>query len=277
MGSCRRLSVALIAFVPLTAAPALAGEPFHYPAGKLPSGAELKYVNDLPVLTVSGGPQEIGAAVGDLALKPDSRILSYTRDLLKADNVELTWPLFVAAGKGMLKHFPADYRTEMDALAKAAGADPDVVTVSNTFFDLKNTFECSALMVDPSRSATGGVLFGRNLDYPSMGYIHEHTLVTVYRPTGKHAFVSVGFPGLVGVLSGMNDAGLCSGRAGGLRREGRRAALQRPGRPLRASAIAGCWKNARPLRRRKSCWKACCARACSTWRWRTKRGRPFSR
>ena len=42
-----------------------------------------------------------------------------------------------------------------------------------------------------------------------MGYIHEHTLVTVYRPTGKHAFASVGFPGLVGVLSGMNDAGLC--------------------------------------------------------------------
>ncbi len=83
------------------------------------------------------------------------------------------------------------------------------MTVSNTFFDLKNTFECSALMVEASRSATGGVLFGRNLDYPSMGYIHEHTLVTVYRPTGKHAFVSVGFPGLVGVLSGMNDAGLC--------------------------------------------------------------------
>ena len=59
------------------------------------------------------------------------------------------------------------------------------------------------------RSATGGVLFGRNLDYPSLGYLHEYTLVTVYRPTGKHAFVSVGFPGLVGVLSGMNDAGLC--------------------------------------------------------------------
>ena len=83
------------------------------------------------------------------------------------------------------------------------------MTVANTLFDLKNTFECSALMVEPSRSATGGVLFGRNLDYPSAGYIHEHTLVTVYRPTGKHAFVSVGFPGLVGVLSGMNDAGLC--------------------------------------------------------------------
>ena len=32
--------------------------------------------------------------------------------------------------------------------------------------------------------------------------------MTVYRPEGKHAFATVGFPGLIGCLSGMNDAGL---------------------------------------------------------------------
>ncbi len=32
--------------------------------------------------------------------------------------------------------------------------------------------------------------------------------MTVYRPRGKRAFVSVGLPGMVGCLSGMNDAGL---------------------------------------------------------------------
>jgi isopenicillin-N N-acyltransferase-like protein len=35
--------------------------------------------------------------------------------------------------------------------------------------------------------------------------------VTVYRPDGKHAFATVGFPGLVGCLSGINDAGLSLG------------------------------------------------------------------
>jgi isopenicillin-N N-acyltransferase like protein len=50
---------------------------------------------------------------------------------------------------------------------------------------------------------------GRNLDYPSLGYAQEFTLVTVYRPKdAKHAFATVGFPGLMGCLSGMNDAGL---------------------------------------------------------------------
>jgi predicted choloylglycine hydrolase len=187
---------------------ARAAEPFRYPTGRV-GNAEMKYINGLPVLTAGGSPEEIGAAVGRLALKPSSRLLTFPRELLKAENAEDSWPFFLRCGKGMVAHFPADYRTEMAAVAASAGADPEAVTVANTFFDLKNTFQCSALAVEGPRSATGGVLFGRNLDYPSLGYIHEHTLVTVYRPTGKHAFASVGFPGIVGVLSGMNDAGLC--------------------------------------------------------------------
>jgi isopenicillin-N N-acyltransferase-like protein len=187
---------------------ARAAEPYPYPPGRA-DNAEMKYINGLPVLTVSGTPKEMGAAVGALALKPSSRILSFPRELLKAGSSEDAWPLFVRLGKGMVKQFPADHREEMNALAQSASADLDALTVANTMFDLKSTFACSSLAVEGSRSATGGVLFGRNLDYPSLGYAHEYTLVTVYRPTGKHAFASIGFPGLVGVVSGMNDAGLC--------------------------------------------------------------------
>jgi hypothetical protein len=46
------------------------------------------------------------------------------------------------------------------------------------------------------------------MDYLGLGYLHEYTLVTVYRPRGKRAFVAVGYPGMVGVVSGINDAGL---------------------------------------------------------------------
>ena len=118
----RRLAVALFAL--LASSPVRAGEPFHYPAGKSPNGAELKYVNGLPVLTVAGSPDEIGTAVGGLALKPDARILSYPRDLLRADGIELMWPVFLFGGKGMVKHFPADYRTEMDAITRGGRRRP---------------------------------------------------------------------------------------------------------------------------------------------------------
>src|SRR5262249_29832537 len=67
----------------------------------------------------------------------------------------------------------------------------------------------STLVVEPGRSTTGGLLFGRNFDFPPLGgTLPQYTLVTVYRPKGKHAFVAVGFPGLIGHPSGMNDAGL---------------------------------------------------------------------
>jgi predicted choloylglycine hydrolase len=75
-------------------------------------------------------------------------------------------------------------------------------------FDLKKLFACSTLIVEPDRSATKGPLFGRNLDFPSFGYLQDYSLVTIYRPKGKHAFASIGFPGVIGCLSGMNDAGL---------------------------------------------------------------------
>jgi predicted choloylglycine hydrolase len=110
----------------------------------------------------------------------------------------------------MLPHFPSDHRQELEAIVKA-GVDRNPVVLGNTMFDVKKLFACSAIVVAGDRSETGGVLVGRNLDFPSLGYVHEYSLVTVYHSPGKHAFASVGFPGVVGCLSGMNDAGLCLG------------------------------------------------------------------
>jgi isopenicillin-N N-acyltransferase like protein len=205
-----RFILSLAATLLITAS-AWSAEPFRFPVGTHGPTAELKYVKDVPVLIVAGTPEEMGEAVGTLALKPAPKALGYPRDLLKRVAMERLWNVFVTGGEGMFKHFPADYQKELEALIKASGAGRDGVIVGNTLFDLKKVVACSAVLIEADRSATGGPLFGRNLDYPSLGYIHEYSLVTVYRPKGKHAFASIGFPGLVGCLSGMNDAGLCLG------------------------------------------------------------------
>jgi hypothetical protein len=203
-----RLSLILSLFsLTLTFPCASAAEVFCFPTGRNGHG-ELKYVNGLPVLVVAGTPEEMGTAVGLLALKPGVRTLDYPRDLLKTRAAEKTWDLFIKGGHGMFQRFPIAYQQELEAMVKSAGVPRDPVIAGNTFFDLKKFLACSAILVESQRSATGGPLLGRNLDYPSLGYIHQYSLVTVYRPTGKHAFVSIGFPGLVGCLSGMNDAGL---------------------------------------------------------------------
>jgi hypothetical protein len=190
---------------------AWAEAPFAYPDGKHPGGAELRHINGLPVLIVAGTPEEIGTGVGALALKPAARVLEYPHDLLRALKIDGSWAFFVGSGKGMFKRFPSESRQEVEAITKAAGVEEDAVITGNTFFDLKKVIACSAVLVEKERSATGGPLLARNLDYPSLGYIHRYSLVSVYRPRGKHAFAAIGFPGLVGCLSGMNDAGLSLG------------------------------------------------------------------
>jgi hypothetical protein len=182
-------------------------EPFRFPEKKYGTG-ELRYLNKVPVLTVSGTPAQIGEAVGVLAVKPAPKVLDYPREVLDYFAAGLLWNAVLSKGRDMVGHFPADYRAELEAMTKASGAPRDKLVAGNTLFDIKKIVLCSALMLEADRTATGGTLLGRNLDYPSLDYIHEYSLVTVYRPKGKRAFVSVGFPGLVGCITGMNDAGL---------------------------------------------------------------------
>src|SRR5262245_63844651 len=192
--------------------PGHAAEPFRFPEAKAGTSGQLKYVNQVPVLVASGTPDEIGEAVGTLALKPGQHATDYPRDLLKLHRIELFWPLLVKSGNGLFQHFPDEYRKELDAMSQASKVDRERLVVGNTMFDLKSVFACSAVLTEKDRSATGGPLLARNLDYPSLGYINEYSLVTVYRPKGKHAFAEGGIAGLVGVVCGMSGDGLTAPR-----------------------------------------------------------------
>jgi predicted choloylglycine hydrolase len=203
-----RLSLCLLL---LSAGLAPAADPFRYPETKQAGKAELKYVKDIPVLRVAGTPEEIGEQAGALGLKPAQKICDYPLDYLKRVRLDFLWPSLLKEGEKMLKQCPADSQAELEALVKGSGIQRERVVAGNTMFDLKKMLACSALIVEPQRSATRGPLLGRNLDYPSLGYAEQYGLVTIYRPKGKHAFASIGFPGLVGCLSGMNDAGLALG------------------------------------------------------------------
>lgn len=180
---------------------------FRYPEATLP-GASLGYREGLPVLSVAGSPDEIGRAVGELAVRPGERMTRYPDDSLRHFWLTgLRRPL-LWMGRRLLRRAPTEYLAELDAMSAASGVDRDSLVLGNTLFDIKKIVACSAFLVEASRSRTGAPMLARNLDYPPHGYAHHYTLVTVYRPTGRKAFVSVGFPGLIGVLSGMNADGL---------------------------------------------------------------------
>lgn len=80
---------------------------------------------------------------------------------------------------------------------------------ANTVADITSGMGCSTVIVEKDRSTTGGPIFGRNFDWMPTKGITEHTLVVVYKGEGKRAFAAVTVAPIAGVISGMNDAGLC--------------------------------------------------------------------
>lgn len=188
--------------------PGQAAEPFRFPETKHGKG-ELRYVHGLPLLTVEGTPEEIGDQVGVLVVRPLKDLEPQFKAFLKRQGLDRVYPLIVKACTTLISRLPEDHRKELDAMVKASGMDRDMFIVANAMLDILKIGGCSTLIVEPSRSATGELLFGRNFDFWSLDALSRYHVVTVYRPKGKKAFVSVGFPGLIGFPTAMNEDGLC--------------------------------------------------------------------
>jgi hypothetical protein len=178
----------------------------------------LAYHNGIPILRVAGTPEDIGEQLGVLSVQPAPPLLDFPADLVRhfVRSRLLARVLVrraVRLGGRLLAQFPEAPGRELDSMI-AAGLDRDRMVLGNTLYDLKNIrpwqiLGCSSLIVPAARSATGGPLFGRNVDFHSMGYLHEYSLVTIRPRTPRtRAHMTLGFPGLVGCFSGMNDAGL---------------------------------------------------------------------
>jgi isopenicillin-N N-acyltransferase like protein len=213
----RRFYCLLLVFIAATAGPPRAhcaqgrgeaAEKLPFQEGRFEKG-ELKYVKGLPVLTLHGTPEEMGRQEAALTGGLVKVLGSYPQRLMTLAGRGKDWDKCVAAARTLMTHAPQAHRDELRSFAAKAGIEPDMLTVANTIMDLyRGSFACSSLMIEPLKSKTGGVVFGRNLDFYSLGVLDRYGLITVRKPPGKHAFATVGFPGLAGCISGMNDAGL---------------------------------------------------------------------
>lgn len=213
MRNCFAVLAGIIAAL-VFAVPSLAAPPERYPAGKH-GPASLQTINGLAVMTVAGTPAEMGEQTGALGCKAmDGTVRGLMTLFQSKAGFRKAWPVMMVTARGMKESFPPHHLEEMEACAKASGMPRDWFLVGNIAADMFKVGEmaqlgaCSTFVVEPARSATGGTLMGRNLDIPTVEPMAECTLVTVYRPKGKKAFASIGFPGLIGVASGMNGSGV---------------------------------------------------------------------
>jgi len=198
--------LAAVLLFALLSAVALA-EPIRTFAPLKAEGAELRYIGEIPVAIFTGTPTEIGRQHAALLTPVGEKVLDFPKRFAAEFGLEAFWPFMAQAGRTLVMNTPERHQQELAAIAQHSGLGDDRLVVANTLLELRR-IGCSSLIVEPERSATGGPLFGRNFDFETLGELHKYSLLLVYRPEGKHAFASVGFPGLVGVLSGINDAGL---------------------------------------------------------------------
>ncbi|MBM4320630.1 MAG: hypothetical protein FJ125_11890 [Deltaproteobacteria bacterium] len=104
-------------------------------------------------------------------------------------------------------HQPAEHLRQLEAMARAAGVDRDALLAVQLSPELARGLACSCLGLQGERSATGRVLLARNLDWLGGELLGGMALVVVERG-GPAPLVSLTWPGLVGVVTGINGAGL---------------------------------------------------------------------
>ena len=128
---------------------------------------------------------------------------------------------------------PEDRRREIAAQAQGFQPDPfdDVLPTYHRFvflqslYDISLSFEHSPLLGCTSFTLTGGASAGghdilaRNFDFEAGPVFDEGKAVFLVREEGRIPYASVAWPGLVGVVTGMNAEGLARVVHGGRARE----------------------------------------------------------
>jgi isopenicillin-N N-acyltransferase-like protein len=159
-----------------------------------------------PLVQMHGTGTEMGTSHGE-QLGPALKTL-YAQYFSKffASEMQRQMALMVA-GVFQTQAAP-EHQDEIKALALKAGLDAREVMLEQCFLDATPMVACSTFTVPGSACADGVARFARNLDWPGLDIADKASVLLVFHPKDRYAFASVAWPGMLGVLSGMNEHGL---------------------------------------------------------------------
>ncbi|UCH34388.1 MAG: hypothetical protein JSV65_17975 [Armatimonadota bacterium] len=163
-------------------------------------------------ITLTGSAGEIGHQHGSaLSVEIAEVIESFLRR--SAEVFETPYDEIRRRIKGFEERIDPEYVEEMQAIACAARVDYEDVLALNTFFDTDSILTCqSAMCVNlvafGPATASGRLLHGRNLDFPSTQEVQSSARVIEYHPRTGNSFISACWAGVAGVFTAMNSAGL---------------------------------------------------------------------
>lgn len=195
-------SAPAVSVAPSTSAPVVANEaPAPAPVQATPENYPFK------VVELRGDGTQMGEQHGK-ALGKSMNLLfdKFLSQYLPSPKLRF---LAMAAAMGFEQKLLPEHLAEIQALAKSSGMSIGNAMLGQCFLDLTPMTACSTVTLPAYASPDHIARFGRNLDFPSFNVADKYSVLFIYHPAGRYQFAAVGWPGLTGVLSGMNEHGLC--------------------------------------------------------------------
>lgn len=206
------------------------------------SGASARREGGLWLVRLSGSPDEIGwthsRLLRDEMVENEGVLLG---ELERSVRLPARWLLLDLAQlryRNVDQGMSAERRREIAATAKGFAPDPyervfptyQRFVYLNALYDIALSFEespligCTTFTFREGTAQGGHTLLARAFDFEVNDIFDEQKAVFFVRESGAIPFASVAWPGLVGVVSGMNRSGLAvvvhGGRAGEPRQVG---------------------------------------------------------
>lgn len=177
-------------------------------------------------LKTSGNAFERGEAIGKLS--PD---LLYYQEKVFVDQIKEIIPsesylkflrfFIVLFNRNLGKNVTEEYRDEIYGISLSCTHEYDFIGTPyerqlnyHSAHDLGHAMQdymlvgCSSFASWGKNSADSALIIGRNFDFYVGDKFAHNKLVSFYQPEKGYKFASVGWPGMIGVLSGMNETGL---------------------------------------------------------------------
>jgi len=174
-------------------------------AAKTPAG-RLVLIDGVPVARLGGTPIEVGRAHGALFRR---QIHFLHKEYFGVLAVRALGAAEIERWTRAVEPFiPNHLKEEMRGIAEGSKLPYREILQVNCMIDRLQSLMCSTVVASGTATKGGEVYFGRNLDFPGRNILHKMTVVLVFEPEGKTPVASITWPGLVGVLSGLNSRGV---------------------------------------------------------------------
>lgn len=184
----------------------------------VPSG-DLTWVGELPVLHLSGSPYQMGYQQGSLLR---SEVRASVKNAMAFVNGQSGIPVIGRllarqkldhAWKQMAPFVPSSTLEELQGLSDGAGVPLKDLQRVHALPELMAT-TCASFAAFGKATQGGRLIQVRNLDWAIQSDVQRYAAIFVYHPREKHSFVSIGWLGFIGVISGIGEGGISVGEIG---------------------------------------------------------------